>query len=114
MKILETEVVVQTKDSNNSQLNRLAELGIIPDEEDDGYKDHIIRFIFKYEDILQVRETLVDYKGSWLKGCVCVYKYEDSIIETPPILSDYDEISKIMRDEQEKRIENSAESSKIE
>src|SRR5690606_9420204 len=92
--LLEFEVVVYLKDDPQDleQLEKLQDLGLnIPQDEDEDLNDRIVSYSFSPDQIIEVRQSFVKYKGNWENAVVCGFTKGKYNFETPPLLVDYEE-----------------------
>lgn len=90
-KLLEYNIVLYLKnDKADRELEMYEDMGIeVPQEQ---VKEKIVKYSFYPKNIKEIRQSFVSYNGEWLDATVCIYS--EQLLETPPLLVEYEEFKK--------------------
>lgn len=96
-KYIETEVVIyldKSEDKDIEEVERLRDLGIFQPNisESEEVEEKIVKYSFWIGKLLEVRESLVHYKGDWLEGVVITTMEQGKVMTTPVILIPYKDL----------------------
>ena len=85
----------------NDNIQKLLDMGIEPSEETTDQK--FVKYSFDPTNIVEVRQTYVEYKGEWLDAVVVTFT--ENNYETPPLLVHYDKFKTMINEHNTKSTE---------
>ena len=98
MKKLELKLIISKypTDAEIKQKEYLEGIGVPVEEE--PYKEELVNYTFKYDSIIEYRETFVTFRGEELPGVVCMYLHKDKAFGTPVMQISYQEFGKMIEE----------------
>lgn len=94
--LLEFDCVIYLNNTKeNQEAEKLRDMGINVPEEDGTKEEKIVKYSFNAKNIVEVRETFVEYQNEWQPAvCVMFGALDRVMTETPPLLTTYGEFKR--------------------